>query len=226
MYNLLFYLISITCYQEERANAFILEQLITQLTINREALNVDRQAISKLIESNKKLLQDLSELKSKICILENKLKPVSEEEASNAKIDHFTNKLLKYLLREIESDLLFSVVIVFGDGQSSPKKNKFAAALALKLREHTNLRLLNQADINIIQKTPNNFDGLDVLKRNKIDALAILVIEEDLEDCFFDCFFRAPVENLPKASASAPAPAQAPAPVRAQEPANFRFFKR
>ena len=223
MYNLFFYLISITCYQEERAGiTFILEQLITQLTINRDALNVDRLAINKLKESNKKLLEELSELKSNIRILEHKLKPVSEEEASNAKIDHFTNKLLKYLFWELESDFLFSVVIVFGDGQSSSKKNKFAAALALKLREHTNLRLLNQADINIIQKTPNNFDGLDVLKRNKIDALAILVIEEDLEDCFFDCFFRAPVENLPKASAPAPAPVPAPA----QAPSSYRLFKR
>jgi hypothetical protein len=215
--------LSLICYQEEKNNALILEQLITQLAINRDALNADRQAIGKLIESNKKLLQDLSELKSKISILENKLKPVSEEEASNAKIDNFTNKLLKYLLRELETDLLFSVVIVFGDGQSSTIKNKFAAALAVKLKGNTNLRSLNQADNDIIQKTPNKFDGLDILKRNNVDALAILVIEEDPEDSFCDIFFPAPViEHLPKA----PAPAPVPAPAPAQTPSSYRLFKR
>ncbi|MBX9704207.1 MAG: hypothetical protein K2X39_08650, partial [Silvanigrellaceae bacterium] len=74
-------LVSLICYQEEKNNALILEQIITQLAINREAINADRQAIGKLIYNNKQLAQDIKDLQSKIVDLEKGNKHPTSEEA-------------------------------------------------------------------------------------------------------------------------------------------------
>ena len=213
---------------EDKNHLLIIEQMITQISTNREALKLDRNAINKLIYENQRLAGDLLDLQHKILALEKELKPPTEDEVRAALTDKLATKLVKYLIREIGVTKSLCLMTVFINDDNDQKQKKQQIAFDASVRS----KLLKQRALNIHES-----DRLDRLARGdielvlgnfKTDAVVFLVIE-DVEDSFMDMWFKELPDNVvapSSVSGQKVHKAQAPAPVRAQEPANFRFFKR
>lgn len=207
---------------EDKNHLWIIEQIITQIATNREALKVDRNAINKLIYENERLAGDLFDLQSKIFALEKELKPPTEDEVSAALIDKLATKLVKYLIREIgvTKSLCFMTVFINDDNDQKVKKQQmaFEASVRNKLLKQ---RALNIQEAFRLQQLANGSKEV-VLANFKTDIVVFLVIEEDVEDSFMDMWFK----ELPGNVVVPPSQKINKAPAPAQEPANFRFFKR
>lgn len=227
MYHFIFYLISITCNQEEGTNALI-EQLITQLAINRDALNVDRQTIGKLIYNNKQLAQDIKDLQSKIVDLEKGNKHPTSEEALELLAEKIASKLTRYLLRELGSVKTLALVSIFAD-KNNNNNNKFKELLEVRVRRklaaNKSLSFLNIDSEEKIQRSWSNSLDKDIVFKSlnsEAEILVLLIIEYYIEDCYLDVFFKESPDNVvvPPVQKLKQTPAQAPA----QAP--YRFFKR
>ena len=242
--QIIFCFISLTYYEDEKNSALILEQLINQLAINREAIQVDRHELNKMLYRFNQVTADLKELQLKVVDLENSIKEKhqTEEESLILLAEKVSSKLSRYLLRELKSVKTLALVSIFAD-KNNNKNNKFKELLEDRVRRklavNKSLNFLNIDSEEKIQRSWSNSQDKDIVFKSlnsEAEILVLLIIEDDIEDCYLDVFFKQsqnivvvpPVQKLKQTPAQGPALAPAPArtPAPAQAPTNFRFFKR
>lgn len=222
---------------DEKNHLLILEQIITQLATNRQALKIDRNAINKLLYDNDRLTSDVLNLENKILDLEKELKryfipPPTEEEVTAALIDKLANKLVKFLIRECGKTQSLTLMTVFLNDDKNPNTKQqqmaFDASVRAKLLKH---REFNTQEAFRLDKLARGSKEI-VLENFKTNVLIFLVIEEDIQDSCLDMWFQESPDNdnvvVPPVQKLKQTPAQGPAlaPAPAQAPASYRFFKR
>ena len=222
---------------EEKNHLLILEQMITQIATNREAIKGDRNAINKLLYDNDRLTADVLNLENKILDLEKELKrylkpPPTEEEVTAALIDKLTTKLVKYTIRECGASKSLCLITVFKNPNINTQQMAFDASVRSKLLKH---RGLNVHEAERLQELARG-DLEIVLDNFKTDAVIFLIIEDDIEDSFMDLWAKELTGNvvvppsvqsqkIKQAPALAPVRAHAPAPAPRTQGA-VRLFKR
>lgn len=220
---------------EDKNQVLIIEQIITQIATNREALIVDRNAINRLLYENDRLTADLLNLQNKIIVLEKELKPPTEEEVEVAMLDKFSTKLVRNLVRSIgvNKSLCLMTVFINDNNDQKVKKQQLAFEASVKIKLLKQRSLNNQEAVRLHELARGDLEL--VLDNFQTDVVVFLVIEQDFEDSFMDMWFKELAGNVvipPSIPATkikqAPAPvrAPAPAPAPAQASANFRFFYR